>query len=104
MAERAARPSALPAGPALGSEVERFIRHLLGERRLSAHTCAAYQRDLSQLETFLEQRLGHAVRAPDVDKLQLRAWLGELARDHTSSSIARKLAAVRTFYRYLRRA
>jgi integrase/recombinase XerC len=104
MPERAARSPALSAGPALGSEVERFVRHLRGERRLSAHTCAAYQRDLSQLEAFVEQRLGHAVRTPDIDKLQLRAWLGELARDHTSSSIARKLAAVRTFYRYLRRA
>ena len=89
---------------ALCVEIEQFVRHLSGERRVSAHTSAAYGRDLRQLEAFLEQRLGRAVGSSDVDKLELRAWLGELARDHTSSSIARKLAAVRTFYRYLRRA
>jgi integrase/recombinase XerC len=104
MPERAVSQPALRARPSLRSEVVGFIRHLSGERRLSAHTCEAYRSDLGQLEAFLEQRLGRAVCAPDVDKLQLRAWLAELARDHTSSSIARKLAAVRSFYRYLRRA
>jgi integrase/recombinase XerC len=90
-------------GSALHAEIEQFVRHLNGERRVSLHTSSAYRRDLGQLEAFLEQRIGRAVSSSDVDKLQLRAWLGELARDHTSSSIARKLAAVRTFYRYLRR-
>ncbi|MEO8179194.1 MAG: tyrosine recombinase XerC [Deltaproteobacteria bacterium] len=91
------------AASVLRAEIEQFIRHLNGERRVSLHTSSAYRRDLSQLEAFLAQRLGRAVGSKDVDKLQLRAWLGELAREHTSSSIARKLAAVRTFYRYLRR-
>jgi len=91
------------AASVLRAEIEQFIRHLNGERRVSPHTSSAYRRDLGQLEAFLAQRLGRAVGSKDVDKLQLRAWLGELAREHTSSSIARKLAAVRTFYRYLRR-
>jgi len=93
-----------PGGASLRSEVERFLLHLSGERRVSEHTSDAYGRDLRQLEAFIEGRTGRVVRASDVDKGQLRAWLGELARDHTSSSIARKLAAVRSFYRYLRRA
>jgi integrase/recombinase XerC len=93
-----------PGGASFRSEVDRFVLHLSGERRVSEHTSDAYGRDLHQLEAFLQGRLGRSVRARDVDKAELRAWLGELARDHTSSSIARKLAAVRSFYRYLRRA
>jgi integrase/recombinase XerC len=93
-----------PGGASFRSELERFLLHLSGERRVSEHTSLAYGRDLRQLEAFLAGRMGRGLRARDVDKNQLRAWLGELARDHTSSSIARKLAAVRSFYRYLRRA
>jgi integrase/recombinase XerC len=80
-----------------------FVDHLKGERRASAHTCAAYGRDLAQLERFLEERSGRAVKLQDVDKAELRAWLAELCRDHSSSSIARKLASVRSFYKYLGR-
>lgn len=80
-----------------------FIAHLRGERRASPHTQTAYGRDLQQLGAFLAERLGRAPRLTDVTKLLLRAWLAELARDHSTSSIARKLASVRSFYKFLRR-
>jgi integrase/recombinase XerC len=81
-----------------------FIDHLKGERRASPHTSAAYRRDLAQLEAFLEQRLGQPAKLSDVGKLELRAWLAELSRSHSTSSIARKLASVRSLYKFLRRA
>jgi integrase/recombinase XerC len=80
-----------------------FIAHLRGERRASPHTQAAYGRDLQQLGAFLLGRLGRAPRLKDVTKLLLRAWLAELAREHSTSSIARKLASVRSFYKFLLR-
>jgi integrase/recombinase XerC len=90
--------------PTLVQAIDGFVRHLQGERRVSPHTSAAYRRDLAQLAAFLEQRSGQPVRLSQVEKPELRAWLGELARDCSSGSIARKLASVRSFYRYLRRA
>jgi integrase/recombinase XerC len=80
-----------------------FVAHLRGERRASPHTQAAYGRDLQQLGAFLAERLGRVPRLTDVTKLLLRAWLAELAREHSTSSIARKLASVRSFYKFLRR-
>jgi integrase/recombinase XerC len=80
-----------------------FIAHLRGERRASPHTQSAYGRDLQQLGAFLAQRLGRPPLLTDVSKLLLRAWLAELAREHSTSSIARKLASVRSFYKFLRR-
>lgn len=92
---------------------ESFLLHLASERRASAHTVAAYGRDLDALLTFLDAReasLGtrkrrQAVtnRAPALDLFALRAWLGELARTCKPSSIARKVASVRTFGRWLKR-
>jgi integrase/recombinase XerC len=87
----------------LTQATERFIAHLAGERRASAHTVAAYERDLRQLHTFVEARLGHAPGLHEVDKLTLRAWLAELTRANGTSTIARKLASVRAFFKFLSR-
>ena len=83
--------------------IERFVEHLRYEQRSSAHTVAAYQRDLLQLEVFLGERLGRGADPGDVDKVALRAWLAELSREITSTSLARKLASVRALLRYLER-
>ncbi len=91
-------------GMSLDAAIERFVAHLRGERRLSPNTVLAYERDLTQLRDFLQQR--RQLDAPQlvaVDKLLLRAWLGHLARELQPESIARKLACVRTFFRYLQR-
>jgi integrase/recombinase XerC len=80
---------------------DRFLEHLRAERRLSPHTLAAYRRDLAQLHQFVQSRVGRAATIADVTKLVLRAWLGVLARESNPNTIARKLAAVRTFCRFL---
>lgn len=87
----------------LAGATSRFIAHLAGERRASPHTVAAYQRDLRQLHAFLVERLEREPALKDVDKLTLRTWLGELTRAHGTSTIARKLASVRAFFKYLSR-
>jgi integrase/recombinase XerC len=90
--------------PDLSGATSRFVAHLAGERRASPHTVAAYQRDLRQLHAFLVERLGREPALEDVDKLTLRVWLGELTRVHGTSTIARKLASVRAFFKFLSRA
>jgi integrase/recombinase XerC len=94
---------ALPAS-SLSSYFTRFVAHLRGERRASRHTVEAYQRDLEQLEAFLRKRMGRVPQLADVGKLELRAWLAELTRENGTSTIARKLASVRSFFKYLARA
>jgi len=86
-------------------DVELFLRHIADERQLSPNTTSAYRRDLQDLETFLADYLGTPDWGwPEVDRLALRSFLGSCrARGLDRRSIARKLSAVRTFFRFLLR-
>jgi integrase/recombinase XerC len=87
--------------PPLARAVAGFVDHLAFERRASAHTVDAYRRDLAQLVAFVERTSGAGVGPDGVSKLLLRAFLGEISKERTAASVARKLAAVRAFFRYL---
>jgi integrase/recombinase XerC len=79
-----------------------YLEHMRSERRASKHTLAAYQRDLASLTAFLrDRREGRAVTLGALDVYALRGWLGQLARTLAPNSVARKLAAVRSFMRWL---
>ena len=84
-----------------------FLEHLRLNRNLSAHTVRAYEGDLTQYLDFLERHLDRpAARiAPgEVDQQAIRAFMAELYdRGHARASSARRLAAIRSFGRYLRR-
>jgi integrase/recombinase XerC len=78
--------------------VDRFVRHLADERRLSPHTVAAYRRDLVHLATFLV-RQGSGLAAAEYP--QLRRFLAhELTLGYARASIARRVASIHTFYRW----
>ncbi len=95
--DRERRPSALlPV-------IDRFCAYLSGERNVSPHTLAAYRSDLEQFAAFLHDERGGAAGAGDVDHLLIRRWLAVLHRDHRKSSVGRKLAAIRSLFRYLLR-
>ena len=82
-----------------------FLVHLEKERNVSAHTLAAYTRDLARFTAFLSSRAnGAAWSYETVDHQTLRAFLAHLSRSHLSRrSIARTMSAVRSFYRFLQR-
>ena len=84
-------------------EIEAFLRHLREERELSPHTVAAYQRDLGDLGAFVTEYLGTpSWDWSGVDRLTLRSFLGWCQeRALSKRTIARKLSAVRTFFRFL---
>ncbi len=84
-----------------------FLDHLRLNENASAHTVRAYESDLSQFITFVAAQLNRRrpdLQATDFNHLHIRAFLGDLhKRGNSRSSAARKLAAIRTFGRYLRR-
>jgi integrase/recombinase XerC len=87
---------------AAARHVGEFLRHLRGERRLSAHTIAAYGSDLAQLFQFCRQ---HGIDSWDaLTGATLRVFVAE--RHHhglSGRSLQRLMSAVRAFYRYLLR-
>lgn len=74
--------------------VEEYLSALSVERGLSPHTVAAYRRDLNQYQGFLA---GVASKTADLDRFMAHLHTQGLA----PSSVARKLAAIRGFHRFL---
>ena len=85
--------------------IERYLDYLRYERHASPHTVRNYQSDLLQFRDFLRaQNSGAKTRIESVTPLRIRAFLAYLfERERKKTSIARKLAAVRAFFKFLRR-
>ena len=86
-----------------------FLEHLRYERNVSEHTLRNYQSDLEQFVDHLapanpKNGKRNFPNLADIDHITIREWLATL---HTAqkkkSSIARKLAALRTFFQFLMR-
>jgi integrase/recombinase XerC len=88
-------------------QLKAFLAYLRLNRNASPHTVAAYDSDLSQLLVFAAQQTGRrrdALEPSDLDRSVIRGFLAELYRQKQSrASVARKLSALRTFVRFLRR-
>jgi len=83
-----------------------FLDHLRLNRNASAHTVAAYDSDLSQFLAFAAQESGRRrpLEPKHLNLALIRGFLGELHRQgQARASVARKVSALRTFVRYLRR-
>lgn len=99
---RAGRRGRIIGGP-VTEAIGPFLDYMRQERAYAAHTVAAYEDDLLQFTEFLERHC--APERPDVrkvDHLTIRLFLGELAEAGlTKKSIARKLSALRSWFKYL---
>lgn len=94
------RRSPPPAGGNDAALVSAFLDHLALERRLSPATVAAYRVDLLGLAEFLRRG---GIDLTTATHPILRRWLAQLSTlGYARSSIARRVAAVRTFYRWAR--
>lgn len=89
---------------------QKFLVHLATEKRASTHTVNAYRRDLEALLAFVAERAKPERPRPvsrrdplPLDVYLLRAWLGDLARTCAPSSVARKIACVRSFCRWMKK-
>ena len=90
----ARRPNAM-----LDGQIELFLDMLAAERGASSNTLDAYRRDLTDFAADLTAAGTHISAAKNND---IRAHLGRLAkRGLAAASMARRLSAVRQFYRFL---
>jgi integrase/recombinase XerC len=87
------------------SELGRRIREYLDELRrenVSPHTVRSYASDLEEFLTYFTPPGGEPPEPASLDTLAIREWLGHLYRQGlAAASIRRKLAAVRSLFRYL---
>ena len=102
--------------------LEAFLAFQRDERRASAHTLVAYRSDLDRLLGFLSRHLGGEVGLAELQTLRvadLRAWLADEAMrarrlaarpnakpstpDQAARTRARRVSALRSFFRYLAR-
>ena len=87
------------------THIRSFLRYLLTGRNYSPHTVTAYECDLREFLEFWESEFPGRVMTPEgVDRRLIRrflAWLHD--REFASRSIARKLACLKSFFRYLRK-
>lgn len=84
---------------ALQGDVDRFLRYLERERRLSPRTVSAYRSDLGQVMAFVAQSAVASWR--DVAAPNLKAYLHAVRPTTHPRTRARRLSAVRTFFRWL---
>jgi integrase/recombinase XerD len=79
--------------------VDRFLTYLVTERRLSSHTVSAYASDLAHLTDYLSKRGVESWR--EVDREELSGYFRQAVKGLNPRSRARRLAAVRSFFRFL---
>ena len=86
--------------------IRHYADHLKTERNFSSHTLRNYLSDVAQFHEFLRERelcldANGQVELRKIDVYVIRSYLAALAKDRKKSSIGRKLAALKKFFRYL---
>ncbi len=80
---------------------ESFLKYLQFERRYSKHTITSYDTDLSQFEAHLTVLSSHSTLVNSTHR-DIRSWIASLVDDGLSAnSINRKIASLRSFYKFL---
>jgi integrase/recombinase XerD len=84
----------------MDEQVETFIQHLADRRNLASNTTAAYRTDLEQFGVFLRER--GVASWQDVSHDDILAFMLYLRESrYANSTVARRMAAVKSFYAYL---
>ena len=83
------------------SMVESFLRYISYEKRYSQHTVKSYQNDLNQFEQFAHLKFNIS-GLEEATQLMIRSWVLSLMDEGNSSrSVNRKIASLRSFYKFL---
>jgi len=90
--------------------IHSFIETLSAEKGYSENTCRGYRKDLEEFSSYLAER--HFEDMPrtekfyrfdvsEIDSIAIRGYLGYLHKRNKKTTIARKLSALRSFFRHL---
>jgi integrase/recombinase XerC len=88
----------------MDGSVVAFLDYLKIERRSSEHTLRSYEHDLGLYWRYVREAQGEGADPAQADPQRLRrysAWLN--GQGYSASTVARRLASLRSFFRYLRR-
>lgn len=94
----------LPVLKDVSAAVTAWVEWMRHVRRASEHTIISYQNDMAHFCAFLSQHLGGRVSFDHLRGLEakdIRAWLASRSGEFESSSTARALSTVKSFFRYL---
>jgi len=94
--------------PRLEEQIDLFLQALAAEKGYSANTIRAYGHDLREFADYAagsteegEKETSRSIPIDEIDSLSVRGYLGMLHRKNEKATIARKLSAVRSFFRHL---
>ena len=96
--------------PPAKSLIDLFIESLGAEKGYSDQTIRAYRKDLEAFFSFAAQpqagdevpkKSARSVSPSQIDGIAIRSYLGFLHRQNKKTTIARKLSAIRSFFRFL---
>ena len=93
----------------LNNQIRSFIDSLQSEKGYSVNTCRAYSHNLNEFISFISesyfstenQEDADLLKAEHIESLMIRGYLGFLHKKNKKVTIARKLSAVRSFFRFL---
>ena len=80
--------------------IERFIRYLEYEKRVSPHTLTAYKHDLYQFAEYLHNE---TISLDAVRHRHIRTWLVTLIEVNGAKTVNRKLSALRSLFKFLQK-
>ena len=81
----------------MNNEIEKFLMYLKVEKNYSPHTLTSYLNDLREFRRFFPE-----TKLDAVDALGLRRYLAQLKTNELSKrTVARRMATLRTFFKYL---
>ena len=92
----------------MDAKLKRFEEYLQTEKRSSLYTLKNYMGDLRQFVAYLEKQARHCLQGENVDWQKvdptlIRGFLSYLYKGHGAATMARKLAALRSFFDFCRR-
>ncbi len=86
----------------LAAILDSFGEWLEHERRASPKTVEHYRRDLDTLDAYACKHRGEGAGVDDVDLALLRGWLASRAKERSTTTLARNVSSVKTFFRFVR--
>jgi integrase/recombinase XerC len=98
------------ARPSVKNLISAFIESLAVEKGYSENTCRGYRNDLEGFMEYLAQnplagnqrsQFGDPVKIDGIHAITIRGYLGWLHKKNKKTTIARKLSAVRSFFKFL---